>query len=169
MSDTAPLILTAMLGPEDHRWADDLRQAHFPPERNQLAAHLTMFHALPPSAAPELKRRIVDETRGVAAPDASVARILDLGGGTALGIQSPGLVEIRARIADAFHGSLTAQDAQGWRPHITIQNKVTRDAAKALQAAMSADFRPRAIRIHGLAAWAYRGGPWEPLFEARFA
>ena len=44
-----PLIVTAELGPADFAWLDAQRRAHFPPERNQLAAHLTMFHALPPS------------------------------------------------------------------------------------------------------------------------
>jgi len=40
-----PLIVTAELAPEDFAWLDALRRHHFPPERNQLRAHLTMFHA----------------------------------------------------------------------------------------------------------------------------
>ena len=44
------LIVTAELGPADFGWLEGLRRAHYPPERNQLPAHLTMFHALPPSA-----------------------------------------------------------------------------------------------------------------------
>ena len=43
----APLILTAELPPDLHRWATELRRAHFPPERNLLEAHVTLFHALP--------------------------------------------------------------------------------------------------------------------------
>ena len=39
-------------GREDQAAFDRLRTAHFPPERNQLAAHLTLFHHLPPSALP---------------------------------------------------------------------------------------------------------------------
>ncbi len=50
-----PLIVTAELG-TDFGWLEDLRQRHFPPERNQLRAHLTMFHAIPPSAEAELRR-----------------------------------------------------------------------------------------------------------------
>ena len=51
-----PLIVTAELGPEDFAWLNGLRRQHFPPERNQLAAHLTMFHAIPPSAESELRQ-----------------------------------------------------------------------------------------------------------------
>ena len=42
------LIVTAAMGAEDFAWLDRQRRAYFPPERNQLSAHLTMFHALPP-------------------------------------------------------------------------------------------------------------------------
>ena len=50
-----PLIVTAELG-SDFGWLEDLRQRHFPPERNQLRAHLTMFRAIPPSAEAELRQ-----------------------------------------------------------------------------------------------------------------
>jgi|SRR4051812_40380682 hypothetical protein len=39
-------ILTAEMDPESFAWLDRLRQQHFPPERNLLSAHLTMFHRL---------------------------------------------------------------------------------------------------------------------------
>ena len=48
------LIVTAELGPADLAWLDRLRRTYYPAERNQLPAHLTMFHALPPSAEGEL-------------------------------------------------------------------------------------------------------------------
>ena len=60
----APIIVTARFGRVDQAWFDALRQRHFPPERNHLAAHLTMFHHLPPSVAPELKQRLAAEVRG---------------------------------------------------------------------------------------------------------
>jgi len=52
------LIVAAEFAPADFAWLDRLRRAHFPPERNLLPAHLTLFHALPPSAEAELKRRL---------------------------------------------------------------------------------------------------------------
>ena len=52
------LIVTAEMGAEEFAWLDSLRRRHFPPERNQLPAHLTMFHALPPSAEGEVRARL---------------------------------------------------------------------------------------------------------------
>jgi 2'-5' RNA ligase len=146
-----------------------LRQQHFPPERNVLSAHLTLFHHLPPSAADELKHRLVEETRGLRAPQARVAGLMSLGRGVAYRIVSPELVAIRARLAEAFAGLLTPQDAGGWRPHVTIQNKVQPATARLLLQALEGDFRPREAEVAGLATWWYRGGPWEPLSRHMFA
>ena len=171
MSDgsPAPIIVTALLGAEDQAWFDGLRRAHFPPERNHLAAHLTMFHHLPPSFADELKRRLVEETRGVRPPLARVTAPFSLGKGVAFRIDSPELAAIRARLAEAFAGLLTPQDQAGWRAHVTVQNKVEPAAAKALLAELSGGFSPRSVKIAGLASWWYRGGPWEPLSRHPFA
>ena len=146
-----------------------MRTAHFPPERNVLAAHLTLFHHLPPSAADELKHRLSEETRGVRAPQAKVAGLMSLGRGVAYRIVAPELVAVRARLVEAFAGLLTPQDAGGWRPHVTIQNKVEPATAKLLLQQLERNFRPREIEVAGLAAWWYRGGPWEPLSRHMFA
>ena len=45
--EDAPLILTAQLPRDLHARFTALRTAHFPPERNYLEAHVTLFHALP--------------------------------------------------------------------------------------------------------------------------
>ena len=171
MSDgtPAPIIVTALLGSEDQAWFDELRRTHFPPERNHLAAHLTMFHHLPPSIAAEVKRRLADETRGVRAPEARVTAPFSLGRGVAYRIDSPELAAVRARLAEAFAGLLTPQDQAGWRAHVTVQNKVEPAAAKALLAELSRGFVARPVKIAGLASWWYRGGPWEPLSRHAFA
>ena len=170
MSDiNAPIIVSVLFGAEDQAWFDRLREAHFPPERNQLSAHLTMFHHLLPSLAPELKQRLARATRGVTAPAARIAGVYSLGKGVAYRVDSPGLAAIRAELAEAFAGMLVPQDAQGWRAHVTIQNKVQPAVAKALLAELSAGFVARPVAIAGLAAWWYRGGPWEPLSRHMFA
>ena len=64
MTAPAPLIVSALLDPDSFAWLDGLRRAHFPAERNLLDAHLTLFHALPPSLEPELRRRPSSLTRG---------------------------------------------------------------------------------------------------------
>ena len=168
-SPPAPIIVTALLGPGDFAWADSLRREHFPAERNRLPAHLTLFHHLPPSALDGLKRLLASEARTAARPAARIARPISLGQGVALAVDSPGLAAIRGRIADAMHGELVPQDRAGWRPHITIQNKVAPSAARALLQALQAEFRPRPIELIGLAAHWYRGGPWEPIAEWKFS
>ena len=163
----APIIVTALLGAADFAWADALRRAHFPPERTVLRAHMTLFHHLPPSAEHELRDALCDECRA-AAPAARLASLISLGRGVAYRIESGELTEIRARLADRFDTLLIPQDRAGWRAHITVQNKVDSTVACALLAELSANFVPRSLAITGLAAWWYRGGPWEPIGAWRF-
>lgn len=163
----APIIVTALLGDADFAWADALRRAHFPPARNRVPAHVTLFHHLPPSLAAEIAERLAGEARA-RAPEAVIARVLRLGAGTAFAIHSAELSAIRARLADAWAGLLTPQDAAGWRAHLTVQNKVPRAAAEALHATLADGFRPRPLAIAGLAAWRYLGGPWERLSTHMF-
>ncbi len=160
---SAPLIVTAELGPADLARLDELRRRHFPPERNQLAAHLTMFHAIPAMLEPELKQRLAAIAASSPPPTATLAGLMDLGGGVAFRITSYDLDIIREDLSDAFRGSLTQQDSHGWRPHITIQNKVEPREAKALQQQMRAGFEPRPLDIKGIATWHYLGGPWQPI------
>jgi hypothetical protein len=143
-----------------------LRRDHYPPERNRVPAHLTLFRQLPPSVEGELKRRLAAYA-ATPAPAASIAGVIDLGGGTALGVESEALEDIRHDLALALRGLLTPQDMAPWRPHVTIQNKVEPKEARRLQARLRAGFERRPLAIRGLALWRYLGGPWEPV--KRFA
>jgi hypothetical protein len=165
----APIIVTALFGHEDQAWFDRQRRAYFPPERNVLAAHCTMFHHLAPELGAELKQRLNAATRGLPAPHARVGGLMNLGRGVAYRIESPDLEAIRADLADAFASMLVPQDRSGWRPHVTVQNKVEPAEAKALLATLSAGFLPRPVKIAGLATWWYRGGPWEAFSRHMFA
>ena len=81
------LIVTAEIGPGDLAWLDRLRRAHYPAERNRVPAHLTMFHALPPSAEGEVRRSLARlATRP--APKARIEGLMNLGGGVAFRIVS---------------------------------------------------------------------------------
>jgi len=156
------LIVTAELGAEDFAWLDALRRRHYPPERNQVPSHCTLFHALAPSAEPELRGRLADLAAGPA-PAARISGIMDLGGGVALRIVSDDLDTLRDALARDLHGLLGAKDAGGWRPHVTIQNKVAPRVARDLVRSLEQDFRPRPLRISGLGLHRYLGGPWETL------
>ena len=164
---TAPIIVTAVLGEPDFTTLDALRRAHFPPERNVLRAHLTLFQHLPPSCEAELNQLLRDEARGND-PQARLSGLINLGGGVAFWVDSPGLEDIRARIAERFAPMLMPQDRNPWRAHVTVQNKVKPAEAKALLGELAADFKPRSLKLIGLAAWWYRGGPWEAIAAYAF-
>lgn len=159
---TAPIIVTAIFGDGDNGWLQEMRRTHFPPERNQVPAHLTLFHHLPPGVERELSQRLATYT-ATPPPRALISGIINLGGGTAFRVESEELEDIRYDLATAFHGLLIPQDAAPWRPHITIQNKVEPREAKRLQETLKATFEPRPLSIRGLASWRYLGGPWEPI------
>ena len=154
-----PLIVTADFSPADFAFFDAERRAHYPPERNILSAHLTLFHALPPSVEPELKRRLA-QTADRVAPRALLAGLRSLGGGVAYVVDSEELTNLREDLAEAFAGCLTRQDIQGWRPHVTIQNKVNPLRARELLIEKQRHFRPRPIGFAGFALHRYQGGPW---------
>ncbi|MCW1403468.1 2'-5' RNA ligase family protein [Novosphingobium sp. MW5] len=158
-----PFIVTAEMPADILWWADGLRRAHFPPERNHLQAHVTLFHALAPSLREEVLGYLPRIVGLHEAPAARITGLMDLGGGTALRIESPAMSALREEIADHFHGTLTAQDSQPKRLHITIQNKVDRAAAKALQAELSVTPIEREFNFTGIGLHLYKGGPWEAL------
>jgi len=156
------LIVTAEIAQGDFSWLEHLRRSYYPPDRNQVPAHLTIFHALPPSAESEARSRLAllsKEKR----PRATIEGLMDLGGGVAYRIVSPDLDRIREELAGALHGLLGAQDNAGWRPHVTIQNKVPPKVARELLASMEPDFAPRPLGIAGLGLYRYLGGPWERI------
>ena len=156
-----PLILAAELGAEDFAWLEGLRRRHYPAERNRVPAHLTIFHALPPSAESEIRSRLA-ALAARPAPAAWVDGVMDFGGGVAFRVVSPELDAIRGELAEDLHGLLGAQDAGGWRPHVTIQNKVAPKIARELKSLLEQGFSRRPLRIRGLGLYYYRDRSWEP-------
>jgi len=160
-----PFILTAVLPPDLQGFAEGLRRAHFPPERNHLHAHVTLFHAFAPALLGELTGFLPRIAAEFSAPRGAVKGVMDLGKGTAIALEAPDLLALRALIAEHFRGSLTQQDLHEPRPHITIQNKVTKDEARALQAGLApvlaAWTGKGRFGFPALALHRYRGGPWE--------
>ena len=167
-----PFILTAALPPEIQAWADSLRRAHYPPERNHLHAHVTVFHSFAPSLLEELQRFLPRLTGEFAAPTAHVSGLMDLGTGTAIALASPELLALRALMTDHFQGSLTEQDLYEPRPHVTIQNKVSKREARALQAELTLEVERRVERgsfaFPALELHLYQGGPWKLVYRSAF-
>jgi 2'-5' RNA ligase superfamily len=164
-----PIIITAQMGKADQLWADALRAAHFPPERNHLKAHITLFHHLPPGHVPEIKARIAALARACPPPTAMLSDVMSLGRGVAYRVDCPELLVMRDELAEGFTGLLTPQDQARPRLHITVQNKVEPPVAKSLYAELAASFQPRPLAITGLSAYYYMGGPWEPIQSWAFS
>ncbi len=97
-----------------------------------------------------------------------VAGLRSVGRGVAFGLSSPALTQLRRTLAETWSAWLTPQDRQGYRPHITIQNKADPAEARALLQRLQADFVPYAVQAHGLLLWWYRGGPWEAAGQYPF-
>ena len=169
MKTLQPLILTARIAQADKAPFDLLRKTHFPPDRNFLDAHLTMFHRLPG----EYTERIVEHLKRVAEAGSSikaeVSGVRHLGAGVAFTIDSAALQDVRAQLKEAFLPWLGPQDMQKWQPHITIQNKVSKDRADRLYQELRAEFQPYTIEITGVDLWKYLDGPWQHETSAIFA
>jgi hypothetical protein len=162
MSPAAPpLVVTLGLDPAAFARLDAERRAHFPPARNLVPAHLTLFHALPGAEEGVVVRELGAAAVAHPPPVLRLASLRFTGRGVAYAVESPPLAALRGRLAAAFAPWLGAQDRQGWRPHVTVQNKAAPEAARATHAALLARFAAWEARGEALLLWRYLGGPWE--------
>ncbi|MGY1703831.1 2'-5' RNA ligase family protein [Geodermatophilus sp. SYSU D00697] len=167
MTSSEPLVVTLLLEAEAQERFDRLRAAHFPAERNHLAAHVTLFHALPGERVDAVA---ADLAAAAARPpfEVAVTGLRLLGRGVAYTLESAELAELRGRLAAAWEPWLTPQDRQRHAPHVTVQNKVEPAVARALRDRLAAQFTPGQVPARGLGLWRYLGGPWEPVAEFPF-
>ena len=156
----APILIVAGLPDDVLSWADRLRQEHYPAERNRLAAHVTLIHGLPPSAEAEVHRLLARIAATTPPPEGRISGLLDLGQGTAIAVESPQLCAIHAGLAESLSGLVQQKDNRPLRPHITIQNKVSRAQARALQAGLSGQIAIRTFRFPALATHRWDGECW---------
>ena len=162
-----PLVVTLALHPADAARFDALRAAHFPPGRNHLAAHVTLFHALPGEQSDQVRREL-DEVAQQEAFQVQVTRVRSLGRGVAYDLAAPELHALHRALLARWDPWLTPQDRRPLSAHVTVQNKVPLGQARRLLEELSAGFAPYAVRATGLALWRYLGGPWEALTVSPF-
>ncbi|MBB3565821.1 hypothetical protein FHX06_007194 [Rhizobium sp. BK512] len=84
-------------------------------------------------------------------------------------IESTELNSIRDGLRRDFLHWFGSQDMQTWRPHITIQNKVSVAEASKLHRELAGNFHPHDIDIVGLDLWRYLDGPWTSEATMPFA
>ncbi|HAD97563.1 MAG TPA: phosphoesterase [Cryomorphaceae bacterium] len=158
--DKRPLILTLKLNPEAELFFNKLREEYFPPERNYLKAHLTLFHALPGEQLSEIQSGL-KEIAGKTIPfQLKPESWKAIGKGVAFILDCPELISLHQQLQSRWTSHLTRQDAQKLWPQITIQNKVSLEEARITMDKIK-DLRPPPIQGIGFNLFYYDNGPWE--------
>jgi 2'-5' RNA ligase len=165
---TAPLILSLALDEPSFLFFNTLRQKHFPPERNYLDAHLTLFHALPGEEYETICRQLETLCQQISPMQLQVTEVKMIGRGVAYKMECDALKHLHHQLRKNWLEWLTAQDRQKIWPHVTVQNKASVEQARELYAELRQKFEPFTTTDTGLTIWAYRNGPWEKLKEFSF-
>jgi 2'-5' RNA ligase len=164
-----PLIVTLALDSENQARFEAERREFFPAHRNQISAHVSLFHALPGEEEAAV-RTLLEEIAVRTKPfPVQVDSLMQLGRGVAYRLRSDLLHALHAELRQAWLSWLTPQDRQGFRPHVVVQNKVSPADAKALYARLSAGFVPWQATAVGILLWLYEGGPWTAAGSFGFA
>jgi hypothetical protein len=167
MQETSPLIVTLSLDEASFQFFDSLRQRYFPPERNFLSAHLTLFHHLPANE-PKIKRDLGKWSKETKALSLQVTHVKSIGKGVAFKIECQPLQELHRTMQKVWEQWLQPQDKQKLWPHVTIQNKVLPFIAKETVVVLQGTFKPFTAIGKGFSLWSYEGGPWEFIEELSF-
>ncbi|GAA4326787.1 hypothetical protein GCM10023149_29820 [Mucilaginibacter gynuensis] len=98
----------------------------------------------------------------------TVSSLRHLGAGVAYAIESAELHQLHRFCSLYFAADLIPQDRQRFRPHITIENKVSPEASRHLLTILNNTFAPFIVQAIGLDLWEYLGGPWQHRFGHNF-
>jgi hypothetical protein len=167
MEAKTPLILTLQLDYASFTFFDSLRQRYFPPDRNHLQAHLTLFHHLPPNE-PGIANDLQNWSEENSPFSLPVTEVKSIGKGVAFKIECPPLVQLHKKMLERWKQWLTPQDKQKIWPHITVQNKVSVAEAQQTLRVLQAAFTPFTATGTGFCLWSYKGGPWDFIREYSF-
>ena len=158
---TLPFVVTLAFDPALQDRLERDRRRFFPEQRNIVPAHVSLFHHLPGEAEDQVVGTLREVCASTTPFNVLVDGVIALGRGTAYRLRVD--ARLHTRLAAAWRDMLTRQDSQGWRPHVTIQNKVQPQEAQALQRRLSAGFEAFGGRAEAVRLWRYVGGPWEPV------
>lgn len=128
---------------------------------------MTLFHAL----AGEWREAVDADLAEIAvrpAFDVLVSEVMPLGRGAAYRLESGELAAVQVALRARWEAGLSPRDRQPYRPHVTVQDKVTPEEARRTVTALRAGFVPYPVRAVGLGLWSCEGGPWAPLSRHAF-
>lgn len=168
-------VLTLLTDKPLHERMTDLRKRYFPKKINKLAAHLTLFHALPES---KLESKIIptllEVTKSTSPFRVEATEPFRLKKGFAISVSSQHggnqAKAIHRQLQEAWRGEgwLSQQDVGGCRVHYTLMNKVddegeVRHALDEVKSFWKGD----GGKAEGLALWRYDRGFWR--WERKFS
>jgi len=170
LSTSAPFVLTLEIDGESFTFFDGLRRTFYPPERNLVPAHVTLFHSLPGDRGREVKALLASLSASRRAFDMGVEEVKATERGVAVFLASRELHALRQELFREWQPWLGDLDRRGFRPHVTIAGDVGRgEAQRIIERAAAVLPRRMRVRAVGLHLWRYLEGPWrsERLFRFR--
>jgi hypothetical protein len=158
---SAPFVLTLELDGESFAFFDGLRRRHYPPERNLVPAHVTLFHRLPGERSREI-RALLRQAAATQKPfHLAMGAVKATDRGVIILLHATRLVALRHALAAEWWAWLSDQDRMHFQPHVTIQGGVSAAEARQTQRSVTEASHAPAIRALGLHLWRYREGRWE--------
>lgn len=164
--DSPPLVVTLALPDDVEARFDAERRQLFPPGRTAVGAHVTLFHAIPGELEDDV--RVALDTHAESGLVVRISGVISLGRGAAYLVESHELGARHRALQHRWRGSLTRQDQQPLRAHVTVQNKVDPAQARRTVETLRAAFVPFEADALGFRLWRYDGGPWTLLATVAF-
>jgi hypothetical protein len=157
--DGEPFVLTLEMDGASFSRFDEFRRRYYPPARNMVPAHVTLFYRLPGNRGREIKALLTKTTRAQSQFEVVIGPARALERGVAFFLHSPQLLALREGLAAEWWPWLTDRDRMGYRPHVTIQNNVSPAEAMKTRRELEAARPPNLIQAVGLHLWRYHDGP----------
>lgn len=180
VEDEEAYILTLLTDRAHHKRMTEVRNKYFPRRLNRLAAHLTLFHALPGSKLDSDIIPVIERVAGITEPFTITAsepfRLNKRGIAIDVLTQDGGnrAKELRDQLQKPWYskGFLSQQDAGKTSrsfPHYTVMNKVDDEVEvqKAL-GELKAEFKTDRGIVEGFALYRYEKGFWRWVRKFEF-
>jgi 2'-5' RNA ligase len=156
----ATFVLTLEVDGQSFAVFDALRRKYYPPERNVVPAHVTLFHRLPGERGREVRALLATVAASRKPFVMSIGDVKATERGVATFLDSRELHALRGELAREWEPWLIDQDRRGFRPHVTVAGDIGAGEARRIADEVAAVLRHRRVRATGLHLWRYLDGPW---------
>ncbi|RYY14119.1 MAG: hypothetical protein EOO04_30760 [Chitinophagaceae bacterium] len=120
-----PLVLTFAMDPDSKERLDLWRQIHFPPERNHLSSHLTIYHQLPGQEITRIDAMLKEFAQTHQSLTINFTELKTRQGFVGISVVSPTMLETKAEldallfVRNAQPPSSLIPDVQGFDPEFS--------------------------------------------------